>query len=576
MQDRDRGWWLMLVIGLAFCAGGAVTPYLGARIMPANDPFMTSADYWQLIGMFGLLMLVCIGGGVTCVAMAVRARRRHLTRLAALRGDERVIPLAEIHPDPALAPDVAQKPLELTWRTGTISRVVYVPLLGLYAVTMLVTVGVMIFGMVAPFFSSPQPSAADVLSQTPYPMSIAGIAFRVAVAFVALALGAGTSVLCVRAIPHLLGRPFGVSATSTGVDARTELGAQVHIAWHEMRLLEVEIANARADRRFALYAPGKHIGWTEYTTGLGAQYVPVDATATEMALRHAALLSLIAARTGLFPRTLAKAPARATKRSSNVVAVLVIALIVAGITAADILFPVTPFSWVNWASAGSLALATVFLVIASLRVALARNTLPMHATPPSVGAPLLDGSRVVYSLRWRTSFRRRLSIGSIGLCLAINLIPGPWALLLQYVRVFPGFDTQVLPDSVFGPMGHYLLAFVLGVVGMAGLALVYAGVMVATTCILADSNGLTASFGGRERLMTWSSVQDISWGLGASGQFVYIVQGDVPTFQMSWLAGPQVANAMPPNDGEIPIGPDELAALVAARIGKPLRVREQA
>lgn len=140
----------------------------------------------------------------------------------------------------------------------------------------------------------------------------------------------------------------------------------------------------------------------------------MSATASEMTLRQAALLSLIAARTGLAPRTLAKAleskpaPTPRAKRSSNPVALLVLTLFLAGITAADFLFPVTPFPWVNWVSVGSLALTTLCLIIASLWTALAKSTLPAHSSPPSVGAPSLDAPGVAHILSWRTPLVRRV------------------------------------------------------------------------------------------------------------------------------------------------------------------------
>jgi hypothetical protein len=88
---------LPLIIGLAFCAGGLVAPYVGVQSIPTNDPYMTSADYVLLIALFGLLVLICLGGGVTFVVMAVYARRRHGRRLAALDGDASLMPLARLH-----------------------------------------------------------------------------------------------------------------------------------------------------------------------------------------------------------------------------------------------------------------------------------------------------------------------------------------------------------------------------------------------------------------------------------------------------------------------------------------------
>jgi hypothetical protein len=56
---------------------------------------------------------------------------------------------------------------------------------------------------------------------------------------------------------------------------------------------------------------------------------------------------------------------------------------------------------------------------------------------------------------------------------------------------------------------------------------------------------------------------------------MYLVDSDVLTFLIFWSAGPQATNAIPPSDGSLPIGPDELATLVAAKICKPIRVRQQ-
>jgi hypothetical protein len=74
---------------------------------------MTSTDYWQLIVLIGLLTLVCLGGGVTFVVMAVHGRARHRRRLTALLGEMEALPLAQMRVDPALAPAVTEMPLEL-------------------------------------------------------------------------------------------------------------------------------------------------------------------------------------------------------------------------------------------------------------------------------------------------------------------------------------------------------------------------------------------------------------------------------------------------------------------------------
>jgi hypothetical protein len=100
------------------------------------------------------------------------------------------------------------------------------------------------------------------------------------------------------------------------------------------------------------------------------------------------------------------------------------AVIVAGVAAATILFPITPFLWMNWASAGSLALLTCALLVITLRGALGRRRAPAHATPPTVGAPSLEAPGISYVLSWKMPLVRWLIVFSIGMCLALNLIPG--------------------------------------------------------------------------------------------------------------------------------------------------------
>lgn len=582
MRDRDRFWWLVFFIGLVFCAGGVAAPFVGVRSIPTDDPYMTSSDYWQLIALVGFVTLICLGGGLVFIGMAVHARRQHRKRVAALRGDMDAMPLAEITPDPSLAPDVAQQPLELMWRTSKASNVLNILLLGVQALAALISVGTALFSLLAPIFLPPQPTLEEQLTGVlPQPLSAIEIALRIAGACVVVALVAVIGYYAVRIVPLLFGRSFGISVTPLGIDAHTELGSLVHMNWGEMRLLEVNTGDTQARRRFNVYGQGKRIAWTEYMTGFGAQYVPVGGTASEMILRQAALLGLIAARTGLAPRTLAKSlkskptPARATNRSSNAIVLLVAALFVAGVTAADFFLPMTPLAWVNWVSVGSLAFITLCLVIASLRAVFTTRTLPAHASPPSVGAPVPDAPGVAYALSSRLPALRRIFLIFIGLFLAFNVVPGAWALFMLFTPFLPGHETQLLSESAFTMLGRYMLAFVLAIFGLIGLGLAFVGTRAATTRIRADKDGLTTRTGPSEQLMAWSSVQDISWGLGVGGKFAYLVKSDVPSFQISWVAGPQ-PSVIPPSDGAIPIGPDELAALVAARTGKPIRVRDDA
>ncbi|HET8908363.1 MAG TPA: hypothetical protein VFN11_15515, partial [Ktedonobacterales bacterium] len=154
----------------------------------------------------------------------------------------------------------------------------------------------------------------------------------------------------------------------------------------------------------------------------GADYVPAHISSSEMTLREAALLNLVVARTGLPMRTFAKSLQRrpvssdVLKRSTSVIMYLVFALILAGITAADLLIPVPPLLLLQWVSIGALANVVLSIVIAAIWTAFARRVSSTHATPPSAGSPSLRAPGVAYILSWRPPLRRRLALVALGVC----------------------------------------------------------------------------------------------------------------------------------------------------------------
>ncbi|HEY7835599.1 MAG TPA: hypothetical protein VIG30_18630, partial [Ktedonobacterales bacterium] len=224
----------------------------------------------------------------------------------------------------------------------------------------------------------------------------------------------------------------------------------------------------------------------------------------------------------------------------------------------------------------SLALLTVVVFIATVRAALPPRPLPPHAMPPPAGAPSLAAPGVVYSFLWRLTSFYRLRYGISGLCVAVNIAPAVYVLLVWLLQVAAVILPEFRPHLDFLGLnigfGQWMLAMFLGMIGLFGLAIAYTVAIRPNTQILADNDGLSTKRGRRERLIPWSSALDISWGQGAEGRTTYVVKSDVPTVEISWPSAIHALNE-PPGDGALPIGADELAALVAAHIGKPIRVR---
>jgi hypothetical protein len=247
---------------------------------------------------------------------------------------------------------------------------------------------------------------------------------------------------------------------------------------------------------------------------------------------------------------------------------------VAGIAVADFFVPITPVPWVNWVSTGSLILSALILIIASVRELGAVNVLHAHAQRPSAATPSLAAPGAMYVFSWRVPAFRRLGFIALGFCLGINLIPCAWVALQMFGFYLPGTHLQVMDDVPATFIVRVILTVTLALFGIMGLGVALGGMIAGTGQVRASEEGLATENGRLKRLIPWSSIQDISWGAGSRGQFSYLVKTDVPTIQASWPAGSHAANVGPLGGGALPIGADELAALVAARIGKPVRVRD--
>src|SRR5690242_15264670 len=185
-----------------------------------------------------------------------------------------------------------------------------------------------------------------------------------------------------------------------------------------------------------------------------------------MRLRHATLLNLVVARTGLPPRTLVKwlqhrsASSDESKHKTGIPLLLACVLALVGITAADFLSPIAPIAWLRDLSTGALALAILCILVSALRIALIQRELIAHTTSPSVDAPAFDAPSIAYVLSWRSPQSRRLRRIVVGLALAVNLIPADLLLLVAFGVALPGFH----PQNLYGDSGDFTLIGRLGMV----------------------------------------------------------------------------------------------------------------
>jgi hypothetical protein len=98
------------------------------------------------------------------------------------------------------------------------------------------------------------------------------------------------------------GRPYGLSAGSDGVLYYPRAGKRRLIRWEEMRLLEATARGSFPEERwtYRLYGQSAIAEWSDVRP---SNWVSVGLPTWEFLERHQALLDMIAARTGLTPRT---------------------------------------------------------------------------------------------------------------------------------------------------------------------------------------------------------------------------------------------------------------------------------
>jgi hypothetical protein len=281
----------------------------------------------------------------------------------------------------------------------------------------------------------------------------------------------------------------------------------------------------------------------------------------------------------------AEARQRARNRRSNAAIWVVFALCLVALACAEGVVPVTDYAWVNWASVAALALLAlncIRLAAASLRP---RKPAVAEAGPPPVAAPTLDDATSAYALSWHAPARNRGRLLVLGLPLAVNLIPGAIAMFQAFGAFFsinPLFSQQPPTDpanaiiGVFGSLWDFILGFMLVFLGLGGIVQLVVALRLTrapAVTLRVDANGLTRLTTFKPILIPWSTMREVVWtphGIGSAP--AYIVRTDDALQTITWPTSPQYLDSTLTPTNTHPIGPDELAALVAARIGQSIRV----
>ena len=294
----DRFWWVdrfgggLLAIG---CLIGAIqSVILGLELSQLPSDNSAVSQLWHLETQKAFLQagkfLLFVGIGVFSIWDSFPVHRRVLRRQRALDGEQEAMRRARIQVDRRHAPNLSEGSLELLWRAKVSTSRVMTALFVTIFVIFAFLAGVFVY--LAYLIITSNPSKLSLLEQG----ALAAVTVGLAALFLAVV------VILARYLPAYRGKPFGIIAETDGLWYYPRAGKRRFLRWEEIRLLEVILPQRERYRKYTLYG-GKAIAqwWEQPPSSLSL--FELGLTKREFEERHQALLDLIAARTGLLPRT---------------------------------------------------------------------------------------------------------------------------------------------------------------------------------------------------------------------------------------------------------------------------------
>lgn len=369
-------------------------------------------------------------------------------------------------------------------------------------------------------------------------------------------------------IPHVGRGPTTIiTATTDGLTVSRRRHRDTVIPWGEAQLLEVWTFSMETTRQrgYTLYGRDAYIEW-DMPEGKKKLAVQDENLRRE-------LLDLIAARTGLTPRTLSPQlqapsasapPARRVSVSGTVTIAILISLPFA-LAVAALLLPLTNELLLNAYVALSLGV-TGLILLGVATAAYIKLLAPLDASadgtlPPFQVAPPPDTTGTgIYGLWWGKPLSDRLIECGLGLLLAADALPALWSL-----NEFQTPPNAIAPSH---PPQQYLAGALL-LPAIIGAMLFVFGLLPDRHVVLADTQGLSMRSGKQIEALRWDDVDQVKAHVSRGRITRYRVIGEIDEDTIEWPV--RRIREVPINTGQS-LTAAELAALVVARSGKALRV----
>ena len=341
--------------------------------LPAGDTVFSPP---VMIGIFAALNTLYLA---RFTYWALQARGRKRARIAVLQGRiaaDAILSPSTIAVDPARAPDIQVEPFSMLHvarrRARTTTTTAHLrfrwPTRVLLAVILLLLFTPFVSDWYHRFLQSGQSLDVYLWGMVDSLWSIFDYLWYlspVLLVLVLLPLVGALVIIALGLVSRIRGVSYRVTASSEGLTEITPRGRRRSVRWEDARLWEVSIIGTQG-YLFRLSSPNATVAWTSAIAGpLGVQVdVPLESTMANG--REQILLDLVAARTGLRPRTYVTAlkihGAREIERRLRREAItipLVLALYLIGIAVAVVVVPFVPDLATNSTIAGAYGVAAL-------------------------------------------------------------------------------------------------------------------------------------------------------------------------------------------------------------------------
>lgn len=499
------------------------------------------------------ITIILLGVALNAALKSLLARTRADRRMAAIHGDQYAVPLAHVAVRKGVVPRDELESVEAVRpraRRGSVEPIS----------TILALCGAIVF--LGTLLGQSVLSASSPTRSWHVLFEVAWYGGLILAAITGLS---GT-------IDSLLFLPSRISVNSEGITRYPVWGRTRLIRWHDAQFLEVasyRTSQRKEYLRFTLYGQDSRVRWAH----------PADAP-WAIPDRFAQVPLAVIAHTELEPRTFdrsllapgASPPMTMLERvSGRLIPSLIYGAIGIGCVALSLILSAPPAFVLILCLVGILLVGGAIAYLVGKWPAGRQSRLSNTARPitSAAGPTLTFSADAVYEAPVGSSPQFRFNQTAFAAIGAGAALFGAGMLgleIAQYALHVPSLHFYPLPPALV----LVLMGFIIG-----GLAITIIALRAKDTVMLADAHGIRKRWLLGNTFIPWDRVEriELRYVLGRPG--FYQVLAGMGATSITWTIHPYRPSRIPQERGAVLITPEQMAALISQRTGKPIQTNEQ-